>query len=142
MLEITSQQMKALDALGSARLHAHMVQTIGDALPDLLRDEPDDRRRRQLAAWVDKGCERAVDMGFEEERDLAAFVTLQLAHTLMSAQDQGKLREWAGDLLQRKGSSGQVRMALVESALARLARTEPLAHRLHGVLRRVRAAYA
>jgi len=142
MLRITSQQMKALDDQGAARLDVHMVQTIGDALPDLLRDQPPDRRRQQLAAWVDKGCERAVDMGFEEEDDLAAFVTLQLAHTLMSAKDQEKLREWAGDLLQRQGCSGRVRMALVQSTLARLAPTQPLADRLHGILGRVRAAYA
>jgi len=142
MLQITSQQMKALDDQGAARLDAHMVQTIGDALPDLLRDQPPDRRRQQLAAWVDKGCERAVDMGFEEADDLAAFVTLQLAHTLMSAKDQEKLREWAGDLLQRQGSSGRVRMALVQSTLARLAPTQPLADRLHGILGRVRAPYA
>ena len=142
MLQITPQQMQALDNQGAARLDAHMVQTVGDALPDLLRDQTPDRRRQQLAAWVEKGCERALDMGFEQEHDLAAFVTLQLAHTLMSAKDQEKLREWAGDPLQRKGSSGQVRMALVESTLARLAPTEPLADRLHGILGRVRAAYA
>jgi hypothetical protein len=142
MFGITSPQMEAFDDLGASRLDAHMVQTIGNALPDLLREQSPDQRRQQLAAWVDKGCERAVDMGYEEEPDLAAFVTLQLAYTLMSANEQQKLREWTGDLLQRKSSSGQVRIALVQSTLSRLASTEPLAGRVHGILGRVRAAYA
>src|SRR3954470_9617270 len=87
MFEITTRQIKALDGLTAARLQTHMVQTIGDALPDLLRDQPPEGRREQLAAWVDKGCERAVDMGFEEEHDVAASVTLQLAYTLISVDD-------------------------------------------------------
>ena len=52
MFGITSPQMEAFDDLGASRLDAHMVQTIGNALPDLLREQSPDQRRQQLAAWV------------------------------------------------------------------------------------------
>lgn len=142
MLHFNAKQLQALDDLEVLRMDARMVQVIGDALPDLLRDLAPEPRRQKLAEWVEQGAERAVDMGMQAEADIAVVVTLQLARSLMSAKDQDKLRDWAGELLQRKGSSGQVKVALVEHTLARLAPTQPLAQRLSGILARVRAAYA
>jgi hypothetical protein len=141
LFQINPRQLKALDALQTARLDAYMVQVIGEALPDLLDSEPPEERRRQLAARVEQGCELVFEMGAHEEADVAVLVTLQLAHGLMQPKDQDKLREWVGDLIRRKGSSGQVMVALVESTLARLAPTQPLAKQVHGVLAQVRAGY-
>lgn len=142
MLQITPQQMLAFDVRAAAMLDERMVQVIGAALPDLLHDEAPGARRKKLADWVDKGCERALDLGLDAEVDIAVMVTLQLAHILMSASDQERLRDWAGPLMQRESSNGQVKMALIESMLSRLADTQPLARRLRDILARVRAAYA
>ncbi len=141
LLQLKPRQLEAFDVLQAAHLDAYMVQVIGEALPDLLGSEPPEERRRQLAARVEQGCELVFDMGVHEEADIAVLVTLQLAHSLMQTKDQDKLREWVGDLIRRKGSSGQVMVALVESTLARLAPTQPLAKQVHGVLAQVRAAY-
>ena len=119
-----------------------MRLVIGSALSDLLPDVKLPQQEPRLAELVDLGCERAVQLGIEEEGDMAVVVALQLARTLLPAEDQDKLRQWATASLQRKGSSGRVKVGLIELTLQRLAPSQPLAQRLLAMLVHIRAAYA
>jgi len=141
MFLISEEQMVALGQSAAARQDARMARVIGEALPELLPDAEPGQRRQQLLDWVDLGCERAAQLGIEEPGDMAVVVTLQLARTLLTADEQEKLRGWTRDPLKRKGSNGRVKVALVEFTLQRRARSDALAQRLLAVVARVRAAY-
>ena len=142
MFRVTNNQLQLLDAAGAARQDARMRLVIGSALSDLLPDIKLPQQEPRLAELVDLGCERAVQLGIEEEGDMAVVVALQLARTLLPAEDQDKLRQWATASLQRKGSSGRVKVGLVELTLQRLAPSQPLAQRLLAMVVHIRAAYA
>ena len=142
MLQVSKMQLQLLDAAGAVRQDARMCLVVGNALSGLLPDVDMSLRQPQLAQLVELGCERAAQLGIEEEGDMAAVVALQLARTLLPVEDQDKLRQWATAPLQRNASSGRVKVALVELTLQRLAPSQPLAQRLQAMVADIRAAYA
>ena len=142
MFTVSNEQLQLLDAAGAARQDAHMRRVVGAALADLLPEVELQQRQPQLAELIELGCERAAQLGIEEQDDLAVVVALQLARTLLPAEDQDRLRQWATAPLQRPGSSGRVKVALVELTLQRLAASQPLAQRLAAMVAQIRAAHA
>jgi hypothetical protein len=141
MLMITSRQVQLLDVAAGARQDARMAQVIAQAMPDLAVELDGEAREARFLEWIDLGCESAAKLGIDEPGDMAVVIALHLARTQLTEQERERLRQWTSALLQRKGSSGRLKVALVEFALQRQAVRDELAKRLFAVMTRVRAAY-
>jgi hypothetical protein len=136
MLVIRAEQMQSLQAEMDRGFAERLARAIESCFPDYFKDMGGDSPR-DATAVVAPLIERAESFGIDQEKDIAAYVLLEVAAVRLGHGSDAFLA-WTQPIVTNENIAGAAKIPLVQCRLEREARLDARAARVLAMLRSIR----
>jgi hypothetical protein len=130
MLTINREQLSALERVLLERSYENIQAAVEAACPEACALPPNEGEgdralgaKRPGRKIVERGLYNAAKFGIDDDADVAAFIVLGLA--LRSNSNSKPVPDWIVAWLQRPETSGNTKMAVIETQLASFGASDP-----------------
>ena len=138
MLTIEAGQMKALEGAAKLAFYEHLAKTVRSLFPGEVSRMVQASGEAAYGKAIRDAADRAARFGLEREGDVAVFVALGFANSLL--REPGKeFLGWGVPIMERADMAGPAKLALIEHRLRREAARDARAARVSEMLTALRS---
>ena len=133
MLVIRAEQMQRLQAETGRAFAANLTHAIASYFPDYFKGTDGESGGADATAAMAPLVERAESFGIEQEKDIAAYVLLEVAAAQLS-DTSDEFLAWAQPIVTSESIVGAAKIPLVQCRLEHEATLDPRAARVLSML--------
>ena len=137
MLVIRAEQMQSLQAEMDRGFAERLARVIESCFPDYFKHTGGEKVSADATAVVAPLIERAESFGIEQEKDIAAYVVIEVAAVELGHTGDAFLA-WTQPIVTNEDITGTAKIPLVQCRLEREARLDARAARVLAIVRSIR----